>query len=277
MKAENISNDCRYPANDEARSAMLALRPSLSALALLLLGLTAAETLAQGAGRRQVLEGNRHYAEGKYDEANNSYRDAQIDNPESPIIHFNIGDVQYQKRNYEEALKTFQQTIQKSNDAALQAQAYYNLGNTLYRLNRLPESIMAYQQALKLAPHDEDAKYNLEYVRAKLKQEAQKQPQDQQQQQNQQQPGEQNQNQQEQNQNEQQQDRQQKQDGQQQDQEQQEQAQQQEQQQGQEMKQGKLSQEDAERLLEALENQEKEAQKKRQAKVSGRVRVEKDW
>lgn len=134
-----------------------------------------ASLFAQGAGRKQVLEGNRKYAEGKYDEANDSYRDAEIDNPESAIVKFNIGDALYQKRNYEEALKTYQDAIQKSDDIKLQAQGYYNIGNTLYRLNKWPESILAYQQALKLNPNDEDAKYNLEYVRVKLKQHAQKQ------------------------------------------------------------------------------------------------------
>lgn len=242
-----------------------------------------ASLFAQGAGRKQVLEGNRKYAEGKYDKANDSYRDAEIDNPGSAIVKFNIGDVLYQKRNYEEALKTYQDAIQKSDDIKLQAQGYYNIGNTLYRLNKWPESILAYQQALKLDPNDEDAKYNLEYVRAKLKENAEKQPQEQQnqqqqQQQNQQQDSQQNQN--EQNQQEQQQQHQEQQSGEQQQEQSQHEKEQQEQQaqeqQGQAQEQ-KLTKEEAERLLQALEKQEKDAQKQRQVKARGRVRVEKDW
>lgn len=243
-----------------------------------------ASLFAQGAGRKQVLEGNRKYAEGKYDEANDSYRDAEIDNPESAIVKFNIGDVLYQKRNYEEALKTYQEAIQKSDDIKLQAQGYYNIGNTLYRLNKWPESILAYQQALKLNPNDEDAKYNLEYVRAKLKENAQKQPQDQQNQQQQQQQQDSQQNQNEQNQQEQQQQQQQQQEEQQSGEQQQEQTQQEKEQQEQQAQeqQGqaqeqKLTKEEAERLLQALEKQEKDAQKQRQVKARGRVRVEKDW
>lgn len=242
--------------------------------------------LAQGAGRAKVLEGNRAYAEEKFDEANDKYRDAQVSNPESPIIHFNIGDALYQKRNYEEAMKSFQNATQKTNDPKLQAQSYYNLGNTLFRLDKWQESIAAYQQALKLDPNDEDAKFNLEYVRRKIKENAQKQPQDQQQQnqgQNQQQEQQQE-NGEEQNKK----DEQQQQDQQQQQGEQgQEQKDQQEQQQNideeqppaqqQQLKPGELSKEEAERLLEALQSQEKEAQKKKQAQVRGRVRVDKDW
>lgn len=244
------------------------------------------EVFAQGAGRAKVSEGNRAYAEEKFDEANDKYRDAQVDNPESPIIHFNIGDALYQKNNYEEALKSYQSAVQKTNDPKLQAQGYYNLGNTLFRMDKWQESIAAYQQALKLNPNDEDAKFNLEYVRRKIKENAQKQPQDQQQQQqNQQQQQEQQQNQKDGNDKKEQQEQEQQEQKQQQgeqkqdqkEQQQQGEEQQEQQQQGQQAKAGELSKEEAERLLEALQNQEKEAQKKKQAQMRGRVRVDKDW
>lgn len=253
----------------------LSSRIPLCFLTLLITFIIVPNLLAQGAGRRQVAEGNQYFAEEKYDEANNKYRDAEVANPESPIVHFNIGDALYKKRKYEEALEAYQKAVQKSDDVQLQAQSYYNLGNTLYRLNKWPESILAYQQALKLNPNDKDAKYNLEYVRAKIKENAQKQPQDQQQQQ--QQSGSDQQNQQ--NQDDQKKEDQQQQDQQQQNQQQNEKQQEQEQQQAAEQKKDKeqLSKEDAERLLEALRNQEKEAQKQRQIKAQGRARVEKDW
>ena len=53
---------------------------------------------------KQTEEGNKLFSEEKYDEANNKYRDALLYSPESPIINFNIGDVQYKKRNYEVAV-----------------------------------------------------------------------------------------------------------------------------------------------------------------------------
>jgi tetratricopeptide (TPR) repeat protein len=244
-----------------------------SFLFLLAAVIAAPNLLAQGAGRKQVAEGNKYFAEEKFDEANNKYRDAEVSNPESPIVHFNIGDALYKKRKYEEALEAYRKSIQKGDDVQLQAQSYYNLGNALYRLNKWPESVLAYQQALKLNPDDKDAKYNLEYVRAKMKENAQKQPQDQQQQQ--QQSGSDQQNQNDRQQQEQQQDHQK---DQQQNQQPQNQQQQEQQQAGQEKKdKEQLSKEDAARLLEALRNQEKEAQKQRQIKAQGRARVEKDW
>ena len=61
------------------------------------------------------------------------------------------------------------------------AESHYNRGNALARLNRYPEAITAYEQALALAPDHEDAQFNKELVE-KLLEEQQQQEQQQQQQ-----------------------------------------------------------------------------------------------
>lgn len=220
------------------------------------------------AGREQVLEGNKLYAEEKYDEANNKYRDALLEDPESPIIHFNISDTQHKKGKYEEALENLNKALSPrlaegrtpGEDLLIRSKIHYNIGNTYYRMNKYPEAIQSYQEALKLNPADEDAKYNLEYVRNKLKNDAQQQDQNQQQQQ--------------QNQQQQKKDEEKKQD--QQKSEQDQQQEQQEQQQSSDKKK-ELSKEEAERILNALKDDEKKEQKKRKVKGSGRARVLKDW
>jgi len=220
-------------------------------------------------GRKQVLEGNRLYTEQKFDEANNKYRDALVNSPENPIIHFNIGNTLYKKKNYEEALKSYEKSL-SSNDVLKQSQAYYNMGNALYRAGKLPESILAYTQALRLNPNDEDAKYNLEFVRAQLKNQAQRQPQSGQQQQQQQQ-----QEQQQSDENQQQQEQQQEQP--QPEQQQSQQEDQQQQQSGEQRDQKQMSKEEAERILDALNNDEKDLQKNRKNVKAGSARVLKDW
>ena len=209
--------------------------------------------------RSRVKAGNKLFAEAKYDQALNKYQDALLSQPANKRIQFNIGDTFYQKKKYEESLQEYQKVI-GTDELRLEEQSYFNLGNTLYRLEKLPESILAYQQALKLDPNDVDAKYNLEYVRRKLKENANKQQQNpQQQQQQQQQPQDQ-----------QQQDQNKDQQNQKQQPEQQQQAQAQNDPQ-------KLSKEDAERILNALKNDEKDIQKKRKAQVPSGYQVEKDW
>lgn len=152
---------------------------------IVLIGLLSPILLHAQAGRGKVREGNKLFKEQKFDAAQNKYQDALLEDPGSPLIQFNVGDANYMKKDYQKAQEFFQKTL-KSSDALLQSKTHYNIGNTLYRMNKLPESILEYQQALKLNPNDQDAKYNLEYVRNKLKQNSkpqQQNPQNQQQQQ----------------------------------------------------------------------------------------------
>ena len=61
--------------------------------------------------------------------------------------------------------------------SALASAAWYNLGNALYRAQQLEQSLEAYKQALRLAPSDADAKHNLERVLEQMQQ-RQQQPQE---------------------------------------------------------------------------------------------------
>ena len=49
------------------------------------------------------------------------------------------------------------------------------MGNALFRMNKLKESIVAYKKALELDPTDMDAKFNLEFVREQVKNKKQNQ------------------------------------------------------------------------------------------------------
>jgi Ca-activated chloride channel family protein len=221
---------------------------------IVLIGLLSPILLHAQAGRGKVRDGNKLYKELKFDAALNKYQDAQLDDPGSSLIRYNVGDATYMKKDYQKAQESFQKTL-KSSDALLQSKTHYNIGNTLYRLNKLPESILEYQQALKLNPNDQDAKYNLEYVRNKLKQNSKPQQQNQQ---NQQQQNQQNQN-----------------DQKKQDPKQQE-KQKQEQQQNPKEQKKEMSKEQAEQILKAL-NEKQKNQKEKKAQYGGEATVEKDW
>jgi len=250
--------DMRRPA---PRSGFRFLRILPPAAALFIL-CAACEPLYAQAGRRQVLEGNRFYGEEKYDEANNRYQDALLEDPGSPLIQFNVGDVLYKKGNFEKSMESFQKAVD-ADDPIVQSQVYYNIGNSLYRQNKLPESILAYEQALKLNPGDQDAKYNLEFVRNKLKENVQPENQQQQQQQEQQQQQQQQQQQE------------------QQDSEKQEQKDEQKDEESRQQQSGdekqEMTKEQAEQLLEALKEDQKDKKEQEKVQAQGKVRVLKDW
>ena len=216
-----------------------------------------------------------HYQRGEYDQALQLYRDALLDRPDAPELHFNVGDVLFKRGEYDQAVREFEQVL-RAEEQQIQAQAHYNMGNSFFEQQAFEQAIAAYKRALELAPADEDAKVNLELAVEKLEeqQEQEQQEQEDQQEQDQQQQQE---DQQEQDQQEQQQ----QQDQQEQDppedseQDQQQQSGQDQQPQDQPPEQRSISPEEAQQLMDALKNRELEAQQRR-FRATGKAQA-RDW
>jgi Ca-activated chloride channel family protein len=127
------------------------------------------------------------YAQGLFDQALQGFTDMQVEYPEDPEVALNLGSSHYQMRNYGEADRAYSRAA-LAKDEALRQEALYNLGNSAFRQGRLEEAVELYKASLELDPEDEDAKFNLEFVRDEIRrrhEEAQNR-QDQQQQQQQQ-------------------------------------------------------------------------------------------
>lgn len=208
--------------------------------------------------RNHVAKGNAAYKNEKFSDAEAEYKKALEKDAASRAAKFNLGNAEYKQQRYDEALRNYQAYGATTKDAKEQAAAYYNLGNTLLKANKLPESIEAYKQSLRKNPNDEDTRYNLQYALQMMKQQQQQkqqqkqdQKQDQQKQQNKQQ--------------------------QQPQQQQQKSASDQTKQQEMQQKKEKMQKEEAERILQALRNNEKDIQKNLRKRVGGRYKTEKDW
>ena len=212
--------------------------------------------------RSLIRDGNRLYRQQKFTDAEVNYRKALEQSKTSEQGFFNLGDALYKQNKYGEAAQEYLKSLEQAHDPDARARAYHNLGNALLKSQKFPESIASYEEALKLRPNDLDTKYNLAYAQAMLKQQQQQQQQKKQNKQDQEKQNQQKKDQQ-------------KQDEQKQDQQKQEQQKQQQQQQQQKKQQ--ISKEDAERILQALNNEERDVQKKLVKKAPARVRVEKDW
>jgi tetratricopeptide (TPR) repeat protein len=137
-------------------------------------------SLSAQTDKKYIRKGNRDYEKSKFSESEISYRKAIDNNKQSPDAVFNVGDALYRQNKFEEAGKEFTENINQNDDKIKKSAGYYNLGNSLLKANKLPESIDAYKNSLKLRPENKEAKYNLSYAQDLLKrqQEKQKQQQD---------------------------------------------------------------------------------------------------
>ncbi len=73
-------------------------------------------------------------------------------------VQWQKGTSCYQQTKYDSAAFYFEQIAAAKPG---NAEVYYNLGNTYYRLNRIGMAVLNYQRALKISPGYKDAKENL--------------------------------------------------------------------------------------------------------------------
>ncbi len=236
--------------------------------------------------RKFIREGNDFFEKQDFEKAEVEYRKASDKRAESFEAAFNMADALYKQKKYEEALSQFTALAKKETDKERLGEIYHNIGNTLLAMQKTDESIEAYKESLRNRPASEPTKYNLEFARQKQQQEQNKDQQNQDKNQDKNQDQDQNQDKENQDKENQNQDKDQGKDQDKKDQQEQnkdQQNQDKKDQQGQQQEQpSKISKEDAERLLEALQNDEKKVQEKVQKQKvqeqkAKKMKIEKDW
>ncbi|MFK7775448.1 MAG: hypothetical protein AB8F94_25125 [Saprospiraceae bacterium] len=213
-------------------------------------------------------EGNKAYKEDNFTKAAEDYYKALAKDPSNIKGKFNLGNATYKNDGFDEAIQHFSSAAELAKDEQTKADAYYNLGNSLFKKAQaeegkgLEKSVEAYKNSLRLNPNDMDTKKNLALTQRLIQ--MQQQEQQQQQQQQDQEQEEQEEQKQEEQQNEQQQ------------QEQQQQQKKEEEKKPQEQPKD-LNKEEAMELLKIMDDEEKKVQEKmRKAKGDGK-KPDKDW
>jgi len=146
----------------------------VSALALALI-LNHSPVFAAG-WYQSMQKGLEAYEKQDYEGALKSFIDAQLDDPDRPKIHYNIGNTYYRLGDYQSAYENYEQVL-KSEKSALKQKALYNRGNSNYRMGKLEDAVADYEAALKLDADDHEATQNLEFVKKMMEMKKQQQQQ----------------------------------------------------------------------------------------------------
>lgn len=216
------------------------------------------------AQKADLRRGNRQFRKEKYAEADISYRKGLMQDTTSVAAHYNLANNLYRQENFDEAARQMEAVQLTAGEAPFAADYYYNCGDIAIARQDWQTAVNMFKESLRRNPSDLCAKENYLYARNKL-QEQQNQNQDQNQQQNQE-----DQQQQQQQQEDQQQEQDQNKD---QDKDQQQQPQPQPQQE-------QLSPQQAQQLLQAIQEKEKQTQEKVDEKKAAALKSrqkEKNW
>lgn len=123
--------------------------------------------------KKFIKKGNELYQQQNYKDAESSYRLSVGKKDKTVEGNFNLGDALYKQKKYAEAGAQFNKIASSSNNKEVLAKAYHNLGNSLLDSKKLEESIAAYKKSLLNNPQDDETRYNLAYAQKKLQQQKQ--------------------------------------------------------------------------------------------------------
>ena len=149
--------------------------------------------------RDQIEKGNRLFEQGQYDEAVTAYGEVLVDDPDAPLLNFNMGAAHYKAGKYDAALSSLARVPTVDDKQNRAANTAYNMGNTQYQIGAAAETrnpqealsayeaaLASYRRALGANPADHDAKFNYEFVTKTIEDLEERMKQDQQNPQNQQ-------------------------------------------------------------------------------------------
>ena len=131
--------------------------------------------------RRAARQGNEQYEGGDFSAAEIQYRKAIEQNSALYEAIFNLGDALYRQHRHSDAAKLFGNIAADSLRTSNQkAEALFNMGNSYFGERKFEEAIEAYKSSLRLKPDDVECKFNLAYAQKMLEHQQQQQQQDQQ-------------------------------------------------------------------------------------------------
>ena len=212
------------------------------------------------ADKTYIRQGNDKFEEGEYQQAEIEYRKALEKEPGSYRADYNLGNALYKQQQYDAAVSKYTSLAKNEKDRQKLNRYFYNLGNAFFEGKKYKESAEAYKKALRNDPGDMNAKHNLQLALKMLSQNNQQKNQEENKNDDEQQKDSQNNK------------------SNQQDQQNRQPGDEQQQQQPRQVK-DQISPEDAERILQALENEEKKVMQKvqEQKQHARKVPLEKNW
>lgn len=132
--------------------------------------LMAASMSAQApADRHDVRSGNKRFKKERFQEADIWYRKALVKDSTSVAANYNLANTMYRLQNWEEAGKYYDKIAKTAAVSGHGADYWYNAGNLAVQKQDWRKAVESYGRSLLINPDDLDAKENYAYARQMLK------------------------------------------------------------------------------------------------------------
>ena len=118
--------------------------------------------------RRDVRAGNRQFRKENWREADIDYRKALVKDSTSIAANYNLASNLYRQGNFDEAAKVMEKIKETAPATANAADYYYNTGDSALEKKDWQGAVNAFKEALLRNPADMDAKENYIYAKKML-------------------------------------------------------------------------------------------------------------
>lgn len=112
---------------------------------------------------------NEEFVAKKYVDAEANYRISQSKFPKKPITAYNLGNTIYSINQPSEAKYSYLKAIENSTSRTEKHKAFHNLGNVFMKEKNYTAAVQAYKNALINNPADEETRYNYALAKKMLK------------------------------------------------------------------------------------------------------------
>ena len=146
---------------------------------MIVLLLVSVSAMAQ-TDRQYVRQGNKHFRQGNYAEAEVSYRKALEKNSSNSQALYNLGNALFAQKKDSAAIQQYESAAKVEKNSLRRAKSFYNIGVVCQNHQMFGEAIEAYKEALRLNPKDDCCRYNLELCKRQQKRQQNKKQQNQQ-------------------------------------------------------------------------------------------------
>ena len=111
--------------------------------------------------RNLVIDGNDYASVDAFAKAESSYRQAIGLDPSSVPAKYNAGNNYYTHEKYDESIISHMKAAQVATTKKERHKAFHNLGNAYYQKEEYAAAVEAYKNALRNDPTDDETRYNL--------------------------------------------------------------------------------------------------------------------
>lgn len=125
-----------------------------------------------------IHRGNELYRQKNYEASQQEYKKVLLTDAKNPTANYNNGNAQFRNNKAEDAVQSYDNSIDNSTDKTIKEKAFYNKGVALSKQQKLQESIDAWKESLKLDGNDNEARENLQKALMELKKQQQQQNQE---------------------------------------------------------------------------------------------------